>query len=60
MYILHYTLYTQTHKNKTTCQILLEKGGGGRVNWDIMEAVNLFKVHCIHTWNYHNEAPSNY
>jgi hypothetical protein len=22
-----------------------------------MREMNLFKVHCIHVWNYHNEIP---
>jgi hypothetical protein len=30
------------------------------VNENIMERVNLFKVHCIHIWNYHNEIPLYY
>jgi hypothetical protein len=29
-------------------------GGGGSV----MEEMNLFKVHCMHAWNYLNEIPS--
>jgi hypothetical protein len=27
-------------------------------NENIMEEVNLFKVHCTHVWSYRNEAPS--
>jgi hypothetical protein len=30
-----------------------DKGGNG----NIKEEVNLFKVHCRHVWNYHNESP---
>jgi hypothetical protein len=26
-------------------------------NGNIMEGVNLFKVHCMHVWNYPNEIP---
>jgi hypothetical protein len=33
----------------------LKKEGGG--NGTVMEGVNLFKVHCTHGWNYHNEPP---
>jgi hypothetical protein len=34
---------------------LFEKVGrmGGRKNE--MEGVNLFKIYCMHVWNYHNE-----
>jgi hypothetical protein len=41
----------------------LFKAHGGkreRGNGNIMERVNLFEVHCMHVWNYHNEIPSNY
>jgi hypothetical protein len=29
-------------------------------NGNIIEGVNLFKVHCTHIWNYHNETPTFY
>jgi hypothetical protein len=37
---------------------LLEKGEGREGgNGNIMEGMNLFKVHCTHVWNYHSEVP---
>jgi hypothetical protein len=34
-----------------------EKGNKNRME---KEEVNLFKVHCMHLWNYHNETLSYY
>jgi hypothetical protein len=28
-----------------------------RKNGKIMDGVNLFKIYCIHIWNYHSETP---
>jgi hypothetical protein len=49
----------QTQHNKTH-QTLFYRGGGGKGNENIMEGVNLFKVHSTHVWNYHNKIPSYY
>jgi hypothetical protein len=29
-------------------------------DWDYNGGVNLFKVYCMHIWNYHSEAPLYY
>jgi hypothetical protein len=47
-------IYVQRLCNKTH-QIL--KRREGKENGNIMEGVNLFKVHCKYVWNYHNEPP---
>jgi hypothetical protein len=31
-----------------------------RENGNVIEGVNLFKVHCIYVWNDYNEMPSYY
>jgi hypothetical protein len=38
----------------------LKKEEERRENGTVMEEVNLFKAHCKHVWNYHNEIPSYY
>jgi hypothetical protein len=38
----------------------LKKGGGGRGDAIITEAVNLFKAHRMHVWNDPNEIPAGY
>jgi hypothetical protein len=44
---------------KSTKYCLTKRGGEGDGN--TMEGeVDLFKVHCMHVWNYHNEIPSYY
>jgi hypothetical protein len=50
---------TEGKKDNQTYQTLFEKEGG-EGHGNIMERVNLFKVHCTHLWNYKNEISSNY
>jgi hypothetical protein len=35
-------------------------GGKKEREWEYNGGVNLFKVHCTHLWNYHNETLSYY
>jgi hypothetical protein len=47
---------TKGNPPNTVCK--REKEGGE--NGNTMEEMNLFKVHCTHVWNYHNEILSYY
>jgi hypothetical protein len=46
------------HEENEIYKILFEKRERGLKN--IIEGVNLFKVHCINLGNYHSEAPLYY
>jgi hypothetical protein len=35
----------------------LKEGEEGDDEWELMEGENLFKIHGMHIWNYHNEIP---
>jgi hypothetical protein len=36
----------------------LKKWGRGRGQWKYNRWINLFRVNCIHVWDYHNVIPS--
>jgi hypothetical protein len=60
--ILHTHTYMHTHRHVYEDSIMkptknFGKEGSGEANGNIMREMNLFKVHCIHVWNYHNEIP---
>jgi hypothetical protein len=61
---IHIYMYTHTsthtHKDnimKLTKHYLKKSGEKGGDYWNTIEGVNLFKAHCTHLWNYHNETP---
>jgi hypothetical protein len=55
IYIDIYRQHNETHKNT-----VWKKGKRKRRNGNIMNGVNLFKVHCMYACNYHNKIFSNY
>jgi hypothetical protein len=50
VYIYTYECHNETH------QTIWKRGKRQRGNGNIMEGVKLFKVYCMHVWNY--EIPS--
>jgi hypothetical protein len=58
LYIIHTHTHIYTHiteHSKTYHKPLWKEEGGGDGN--IMEGLNLCKIHCMHVWNYQSEIP---
>jgi hypothetical protein len=59
----HTHIHTHTHTPTHTYEDSIMKptkhcfktGRRDRTEWNIMVGMNMFKVHCIHLWNYHND-----
>jgi hypothetical protein len=53
-------IYTHEDSIMKPTKHCLRKERKERVNGNITEGVNLFKLHCTHVWNYHDEILSYY
>jgi hypothetical protein len=53
---IHYMYMFKGHIMKPTKHC--KRGKEEKENWNIVERVNLFKMQCMHVWNYHKETPS--